>query len=120
MGKMAKIKNNPPASFMYSGNGWTEEGEGNTPADRRALGSIGPFKLAPGEELSFDFALLFYWDSTQSNFANRDSLIIKSIDIKDYYTREIASISKANYNQLNLKVYPNPARNVLNVSSRLV
>lgn len=50
--------------FMFSGDpvsqeGWNEISEGNIPADRRGVGSIGPFSFAPGERICSDIS--FSW-----------------------------------------------------------
>ncbi|MFT5336328.1 MAG: hypothetical protein ACI9YL_000322, partial [Luteibaculaceae bacterium] len=50
--------------FMFSGDpvsqeGWNEMSEGNSPADRRGVGAIGPFSFAPGERICSDIS--FSW-----------------------------------------------------------
>jgi type IX secretion system substrate protein len=51
----------------YSGSGWDEITAGDTANDGRNLLSSGPFTLAPGQETSVDWALVFSWDSTAVN-----------------------------------------------------
>ncbi|MEQ9187176.1 MAG: T9SS type A sorting domain-containing protein [Cryomorphaceae bacterium] len=38
---------------------WTEAAAGNTPGDRRGVGSMGPFDLSAGEEVDFTIAYVF-------------------------------------------------------------
>ncbi len=61
--------NSNPTTYAFSGwpydiNACTENNIPNTPADRRYLHGSGPYDLAPGDTLEFDYALIFSWDST--------------------------------------------------------
>ncbi len=109
-------QNNPPTDFMFPGGSWTEEGEGNTPGDRRGMGSIGPFNLVPGQSINFDFALNFFWDSTVSNLANRDSLIARSSAVKNFYSTRIVGLNdKIERKKIAFSLYPNPTKGRINV-----
>jgi hypothetical protein len=57
-----------PTEFIYSGDpgfcggpgsGWSEVSVANTPFDRRMLQSFGPFDLDAGEEIDFDYTILW-------------------------------------------------------------
>jgi hypothetical protein len=102
-------QNNPVTDFMYPGNGWDELSAGNTPSDRKLLGSIGPFNLRPGDEIEFDFALLFFRDSTVDNLANLDSLIANADLVQTYYDVRIASLNSVKNERLDIRIFPNPS-----------
>ncbi len=109
---------NPETNFLYSGHGWTEEGEGNLAGDRRMVGSVGPFTLSPGDSVCLDAAMLFFWDNSVNNFQNRDSLINHAKSIRAFYDENsmscfnpfpsLASIATDKTN-FRFDVYPNPS-----------
>jgi hypothetical protein len=43
--------------------GWSEQNVGNTPADRRFVMSCGPFNLNAGENVNFDYAIVYTRDT---------------------------------------------------------
>jgi len=117
-------------NFMFSGDplsltGWTEltpNGPGstpNSPADRRALMSTGPFTFPAGERLRIDVALPFVRD-----FGNRSALsslaLLKevSMEIQEYYDENIVGIREHNNIATGkLFVYPNPSNGKFTLSS---
>ena len=65
-----------PVDHSFTGNpatgtGWTESNAGNLAADRRMLGSTGPYSVAPGQFLQFDIAYVY----ARSNEGNLGSII---------------------------------------------
>ncbi len=107
----------------YSGTGWDAISAGDTAEDVRNLLSTGPFTLAPGEETSVDWALVFTWDSTSANGLNTS--IARNIQgiskIKYWYDNNInpscwtvnVGISQPQYQNDFFEVYPNPVHEKL-------
>ncbi|MFZ5554195.1 MAG: T9SS type A sorting domain-containing protein [Bacteroidota bacterium] len=46
---------------------WSEISEGNVPADRRGVGSTGPFNFNPGETITIQFAFVYAASSTPND-----------------------------------------------------
>lgn len=132
-----------PTNFMFPGNSdplgvgtggtvmppWSELTEGNMPGDRRALATIGPFTLSPGQQEDIVVAYVFtramsggVEPSVQALKNNTDSirafaeaipgLLDGSGSACDQLPTAIASYA-AGYNALRL--FPNPATDQLNV-----
>lgn len=59
---------------------WDEISAGNIPADRRGVGSYGPFTLMPGAELCLDFAFVWARTSDTVNDPVSISALQKAID----------------------------------------
>ena len=115
---------NPRTSFMFSGNpygtDWTEynpiPGWSNTPnppGDRRGLGSIGPFNLNPGQELNFTVAYTFSRDPNAIN--NIPVAALDAVAIQHFFNNNLLSSSKPVQVKETLKLYPNPATDLLQI-----
>ena len=53
-----------PTRYLFpgdpvSGNGWTEKNAAIPPADRRGMGSTGPFTFQPGDKICLDLAYVY-------------------------------------------------------------
>jgi hypothetical protein len=77
-----------PTNFMFDGtpadsSGWCEEAIGDVPADRRFLMSCGPFNLNAGENVSFDYAIVYTRDTadvyTIQNLYQKNKQDVKQI-----------------------------------------
>jgi len=97
--------------------GWSETTAGNTPGDRRGLGSVGPFDLPAGSHVKFTYAYVFGQakndnllavDVMKANSDHIDSLFRSGTtpcgDFEVYFTVGIDET-----NPLGLDMYPNPA-----------
>lgn len=93
---------------------WNEMMAGNTPGDRRSLGSAGPFTLMPGETNTLTYAFV-----TARSTATLDSLSLQAlhqavVNVKEVYYQGIPTCSQIvgleqTPQVLEVKMYPNPA-----------
>ncbi|MFA4851770.1 MAG: Ig-like domain-containing protein, partial [Bacteroidales bacterium] len=130
----------PECNFMFPGNSdtcnwgtgghspngpvyWTEVTAGNTPADRRGLGSTGPFTFKPGDVQELDIAFVFGRDYNDSNATAAIIVMNQRIDsIRKYFMNDstpcgggFSGIVKQTQNLPQLKIYPNPANDYITV-----
>jgi hypothetical protein len=102
---------NPP--YNPENYSWSEEQEGFNPNDRRGLGTMGPFTLAPGQSQPLDLA--FPWARDYDGTAWESALLLKerAAFIRQLFQEDSAFVSgiiKNNfYEQHILKIHPNPA-----------
>jgi hypothetical protein len=105
---------------------WSEVSEGNPEGDRRGLGSSGPFTLEPGETTSLDLA--YIWTQFPDSAGISDNLnyhfdltqdVIEWFNNDDFpsnYLFEIDSTAIVTEPiSLEFKLYPNPARDIINI-----
>ena len=110
------------SNYIYSGDPndsttWSEQFPiTNNPSDRRGVGSIGPFNLAPGAVKSVDIAYVYARDITKSNLENVNTLLSAVDKIQLYYDNDttpcggnFTAIAKANPNTNKIRIYPVPA-----------
>ncbi len=131
----------PAARFMFPGNSdpcywgtyqiepfgsvnWTEETAGNKPGDRRGLSAMGPFTFETNTMESVDIAYV-------SAFAENGNTAVETLlgyidDVKKEYFQNPQSFgcqwlgNEENPTSLNnnmVKVFPNPAKNYITISS---
>lgn len=62
-------------NYLADQGGWTEDNEGNAPADRRFLQSAGPFTLDPGEFNNITVGVVYARASTGGAFASVKELL---------------------------------------------
>ena len=108
---------NPKVSYMFPGDpitgiGWSEvnnmAAQANIPADRRALGSFGPFTFAPDQEITFTIANTFSQGSSNLNsvaLAQKDAQAVKHF----FQTQPLKP--KPTTAKQNMVHFPNPAEN---------
>ncbi len=107
---------------------WWEGSVGNTPSDRRGLGSTGPFTMQPGDMVELDLAFVFGRD--YQNTGNTAGVVVmqERIDsIRSYYLNSfqsvcggvLASVNSVEEQENNLQVYPNPFNNQFMVKYEL-
>ena len=103
---------------------WSEETEGNTPGDRRAMFNMGPVTLLPGDTVNIDLLFAFLPNASGGknsnlNYRSRlDSLITWFHEDRipyNYLAAEYANISSEA--KENTKLYPNPANDKLYISN---
>lgn len=73
----------PNGGYNQNGLYWTEEEQGDTPSDRRAFGSVGPFTLNAGavQELDFAYTTVFS-NETQTQMQRKGAFIDQ---IRDFF-----------------------------------
>lgn len=126
-----------PVSFMYpsspiestNDSTWSEVSVGNFPGDRRQVGAIAPFPLAPGEEKCIDIALITAFpESVEEGLDSSMPLIVSRTQaIRDYYSGQnyecgseefpinIESVTREENSML---IYPNPSQSGVNIESK--
>lgn len=116
--------------YLYSGDPaisdeWTEVSEGNAPMDRRAVASIGPFDLNPGDTISFDLALVFARDYAGDYISSVSLLKERVQQLRWYYDNDSTPCGKAwtvkkeiEEQGLSFSIYPNPASDWVNIHTR--
>ena len=100
---------------------WSELTFNNTPCNRTALGSSGPFTFSASEIISIDYALSFSWSDTGSTFSSVNQNISDVETILQWYHGDgfpsnflvgVESIGSAGL----FNVYPNPASDKILIS----
>lgn len=117
-----------PAGFSTGAGGsgpyWTEGQAGNVPADTRGLGVIGPFSIARGQVQSLDLAMIYGRNYADTNAFSSLSVTQERIDkIRGYFQQSstpcgnwaVSLDPKPIKPEKTLRLYPNPARNTVNV-----
>lgn len=100
---------------------WSEVTESNQPADRRGLGSSGPFTFSPNEVVEIDLAFVFARSSIPND--NLDALNVlqqRATGVRNYYNLNatpcggtFALETDEKKKQQNISFYPNPADDFL-------
>ncbi len=112
----------PNGGFNQNGYYWNEQTVGNTPSDRRSIGSICDFSLNAGETLEFDFCYSWARDYEGDNNTSVELLrnrmtqlspqLNSLIGMPKSYLKVNSSSSKSK-----LEVIPNPATKYITVAS---
>jgi hypothetical protein len=106
-----------------SGVSWTEENVGNPPDDRRGATQMGPFTFHPGDKQELDIAFVWARDWSDSLPWSAVQLLKTRIDqVHSYYHQDttpcggtFTGFAEAHHHQKNLKIYPVPASDQLNI-----
>jgi hypothetical protein len=96
---------------------WTESTVGNAPADRRGIGSMGPFTFEAGSMDEIDMAFVFGRDFTDTNATAAIPVIQQRIDsIKKYFVNDstpcglsFSSVQQIIRPKPQINIFPNPA-----------
>ncbi len=116
-----------PTDFMFSGypennEGWTEIGEQVTPYDIKGVMSKGPFTFNSGDLLCLDLAFPFARDYSGTNLTSLALLRQRAQTIQTHYDnqsydciRSTLSLNKPDMSSLNVNVYPNPSKGLVNI-----
>ncbi|MDP8204824.1 MAG: Ig-like domain-containing protein [Candidatus Tenebribacter mawsonii] len=115
----------PNDGYNQEGKYWTEEtgdnGLPNPPEDRRGLGVTGPFTFDPGERQELELAFSVGqgedgpYSSTEQLFENLTNLFQLVEDGQIIIPSDQLSVEEQESNKVNLKVYPNPAKEFVSV-----
>jgi hypothetical protein len=113
--------NNPLTTHMFAGgsSGWSEANTSvtgasqNPPGDRRAVGSIGPFNLPAGQDIKFTVAYTFSRDPNATN--NLPVAAQDAVTVQNFFRNGLLSSSKPVQVKETLKLYPNPASDLLQI-----
>ena len=118
-----------PANFMFTGYpengiGWTENGIGNIPDDRRGLLSFGPFSFEANDQICYDFAFP-YANGTGSPLNSLQNVRTRCTAIQTLYdscacncsfTSGVSQLS----NETVIKFYPNPSTGIFEVNTQVL
>ncbi len=120
---------NPVTTYMYPGTTnstyfpvlgeWSEGTAGNTPEDRRMIGSIGPFTFAPGDYKSFDVGYTWARATSGGPLASVTELqnAVSSLRIL-YNNGSLTSVTDIPFNfEKSISVYPNPASEEITIQN---
>lgn len=109
-----------PTKYLYPGNPtneleWSEISSGNSPADRRGLGTIGPYNFSPGDTIHVDMAFVFARDYEGDHLSSVSLLKERIAQLQWYYDNDSTPCGTTwsgneGYNAQNqhIKIYPNP------------
>lgn len=128
-----------PATFMFPGASdpqgwgtnmvpqlpWDEASSNNTPADRRGIGSCGPFEFAAGEMLCVEYAFIYARGASQNNQPSVLALQNAADSVRNFYDHgqvcscsawSITGLSEQQQPEISFGLYPNPAVDQLTVT----
>ncbi|MEZ4952733.1 MAG: T9SS type A sorting domain-containing protein [Saprospiraceae bacterium] len=120
----------PNNGYFYNGDpndpsAWTEVTEGNTPGDRKVVGSYGPFKLQPGAVNELILAYSFHQEPDNSNLENVTTMYKQTDQVQALFDNcfDIATAIACTPNVTgifeveaeNLSIYPNPATDAITI-----
>ncbi len=107
---------------------WSETSAGNAPGDRRALSSIGPITMEPGEHMNITFAFVYARAATGGPMASVQALQQRVDSVRTFfydnpywlpYTLDYGDemnlcmgnyeLNIAEHQHLSMRLYPNPA-----------
>ncbi len=102
---------------------WSEVTSGNTPGDRRGLGSVGPLTFSPGQKITFDLAYAFAQNLQNPNDSLSVDLLRSRIkNLREKFAKDslgnclkTASIKNINVQTKRLIVAPNPAQDMVTI-----
>jgi hypothetical protein len=107
-----------PVNYPISG-AWDETIAGNPPGDRRILGSIGPFTLAPGEVLTFDVGNTFSQATSGGPLASVAQLQADVAALRVLYNNgQLLSVPSVVATPKQTLAYPNPASEVVTLENK--
>ena len=94
-------------------NNWNEALSNNPPGDRKCVSSMGPFVFHPNEiqEIEICYTTATSISSLNQNIINIQNLMLINPQIFQAYV----GINDKEVNQLQFRIYPNPADNELNI-----
>ena len=121
-----------PVNFMFNEdplqpgsdeNAWSEISAGNPPGDRRQVGSIQPFPLAPGETKCVDIALITAFPEVAGDWIQSSLPLLRERNqfIREFYANQNFDCAAEQFPleleelslSVDLKLYPNPSRSEL-------
>ncbi|MCI5054501.1 MAG: T9SS type A sorting domain-containing protein [Flavobacteriales bacterium] len=106
---------------------WNEINSGNTPGDRKSVGTSGPITLSPGLEFELDIAYVFAQKNATDPVGQEVDMLLTRIDsVRSYFmSDQYPCFTPILLSQENARsdfksttnIYPNPSSDFLNVSS---
>ena len=115
-----------PTRFVYNGNpftgsGWTEVSDGNSPGDRRMFLSAEGIPLPAGASLCYDVAFVYARENVTA-YENVEKLKIVADNIQSYYDSSIQPCSQifletGDYTGAAISLYPNPSTGLIHVEN---
>ena len=131
-GGTGHLSGGPDVNFMFPMySGWSEESEGNTPDDRRGVGSANLGNLVQNNCFTVDAAYVWSRDTVNPNPHSSVDLLLSQIpDVKQYFNQlnidtscdylTIYNSINNPYNQISyLNIFPNPATAMVNIKTNL-
>jgi len=114
-----------PTTHIFTGDPYLQTGwldSPTSPADKRILGSTGPFTLAPGAGIELDMAYVFARDYTNTPYKSTQILRQRMQDLRNYYASNTAPCN-ANLTHAAVqtpaaplfRLYPVPASETLSI-----
>jgi hypothetical protein len=106
----------PNGGLNTPGNYWTEESAGNNPADRRGMGSSGPFTFEPGAVQKLDVAFVFARDFNGTPWSSVELLKERFDYLIDLFQNDqnfFSGVGNKPKLDNKLSIYPNPVTNTL-------
>lgn len=104
---------------------WSETSAGNSPADRRGIGSSGPVTFEPGGQLELDAALVFSRSSQDTIGQDHITAFENAVDhVRDIY--EAGAFDCGSFEPVSvedrpgvstIKIFPNPTDQALTIAS---
>ncbi len=102
----------------FPGDNWTEITAGNTPSDRRGIGSFGPIDLTPGTVLEFDLAYVYSRTLSGGRWASVEGIGIASDSVAAWFGQQDltcdypVALSEV---PVEVGIFPNPAPDFFHV-----
>ncbi|MDY0101853.1 MAG: Ig-like domain-containing protein [Lentimicrobium sp.] len=118
--------NFPEGGYNQQGKFWTEEETGNTPADRRGLGVMGPFTFESGEVQEIELAFCTGMgnagaaSSVNQLMNSIDSLLIAIDNGEVILPNNELGIESAILQESSILIFPNPASNLISISAGVI
>lgn len=105
-----------PTHYQYPGGSWMDGPLSPVQPDRKSVGAIGPFTLAPGDTLCIDLAFIYARAASGGAYASVEALKLRSDSVQAFYDAQglacrqfpvMTSVSELAPG-VGLRVYPNP------------
>ena len=107
-----------PVNYPLYG-AWDESIAGNPPGDRRIIGSIGPFTLAPGAVMTFDVGNTFAQAASGGPMASVAQLQADVASLRVLYNNgQLLSVPAVGGATVQTLVYPNPASGAVTLENK--
>ena len=112
----------PHGGYNQNGYYWTDKTAGNVPEDRRGIASVGPFNMATGQSIPLDYCFNYSRDYTGNQQSSLELMQNTLSGLNPVYDSlimlPVAISGIEEQGQLKqIRIYPNPARGIINVIS---
>lgn len=116
--------------LMYDTAAWTELSAGNTPFDRRSITSCGPFTLNAGQNINFNYAIVYSRDTTvgPDDAAYYDQAVTDVRRVRNWFNNNTTpscvqwgvGINEPITAPSEMSLFPNPASTLLTIDYKAV